>query len=113
MRAQTTRRRGLFLVTPNTTLVGLGSAEEAVTWLREHHAVILGFEGFRTDGASLEPLLGYIADFSGVEGSPADRVARTAEAALIVLTKWKGGPEFIEFVIEEESKDAGPRRLPL
>ena len=70
MRAQTSGRRGLFLVTPNTTLVGLGSAEEAVTWLREHHAVILGFEGFRTDGASLEPLLEYIADFSGVEGRP-------------------------------------------
>lgn len=84
-----------------------------MTWLREHHAVILGFEGFRTDGASLEPLLEYIADFSGIQGSPADRVVRTAEAALIVLAKWEGGPEFIEFVVEQESKDGGPQRLAL
>ena len=55
--SQAGRRRGLFLVTPNTTLVGLGSAKEAVTGLLEHRAVILGFEGFRTDGMSLVPLL--------------------------------------------------------
>jgi hypothetical protein len=82
-------------------------------WLREHRAVILGFEGFRTDGRSLVPLLDYIADFSAIQGSAADRVAKTAQAALVVLAKWKGGPEFIEFVVEEESKDAGPRKLRL
>jgi hypothetical protein len=104
----------MFLVTPNTTLVGLGSVEEAVAWLRENRAVILGFEGFRTDGISLVPLLDYIADFSAIEGSPADRVAKTAEAALVVLSRWRGGgPEFIEFIVEDESKDAGPRKLRL
>lgn len=76
--------------------------------------MLLAFEGFRTDGVSLMPLLEYIADFSAIEGSPADRVAKTAEAALVVLENWKGvPPEFIEFVIEEVSNYVGPTTLPL
>ncbi len=91
--------RGLSLRSGDKVLVGIGFAEEAVLWFKHRGAIILGFEGFRTDGASLYALLEYIADFSAIRGAPEERVGRCADAALMVLRKWDHGPEFVEFIL--------------
>ncbi|SRR6266851_3518604 len=110
-RTESGHGRGLFLQSASKTLVGVGTAGEAVKWLHDRQAVILGFEGFRTNGFALTPLLEYIADFSTIEGSRAERVARSAEAALRVLANWQRGPEFVEFVYEQQADDAGPTKV--
>lgn len=94
--------RGLFLLSGDKVYVGLGYASEAVRFFADRSAVILGLEGFSTDGTHLKPLLDFIADFD-LRGRSADRGKLSSEAALRTLAVWEreNRAEFVEFVIEE------------
>ena len=94
---------GLRLLSGNAVYIGIGSATDAVEWFRQRSMVILGMEGLTTDGRALQALLEYIADFSDVSGSPNERIAASAEAAVRILREWSRGPEFVNFVVEESS----------
>lgn len=100
----TGRGKGLFLLTGDQTYVGFGYAPEAVRYIAGKGALILGFEGFVTDGKQVKPTLEYIADLDVSSSAAADRIRTAAEAALRALTIWEreGGPEFVEFVVEEQ-----------
>ena len=94
---------GLRLLSGNEVYIGIGAATDAVEWFRQRSMVILGMEGFTTDGRALQALLEYIADFSDVSGSPDERIAASAEAAKQILSLWGRGPQFVDFVVEESS----------
>jgi hypothetical protein len=94
---------GLKLLSGNDVYIGIGVATDTVEWFRQRYMVILGMESFTTDGRALQRLLEYIADFSDVSGSPNERIAASAEAAVRVLREWSRGPEFVNFVVEESS----------
>jgi hypothetical protein len=92
---------GLKLLSGNEVYIGIGAATDAVEWFRQRSIVILGMEGFTTDGRALQALLDYITDFSSLSGSPDERIAASAEAAVRILREWSRGPEFVNFVVEE------------
>jgi hypothetical protein len=92
---------GLRLLSGNEVYIGIGAATDAVEWFRQRSMVILGMEGFTTDGRALQPLLDYITDFSSLSGSPDERIAASAEAAVRILRDWSHGPEFVNFVVDE------------
>jgi hypothetical protein len=94
---------GLRLLSGKAVYVGIGSATDAVEWFRRRSLVILGMDGFKTNGIVIQALEEYIADFSDVSGSPDERSAASAEAAIQILGLWGRGPEFVDFVVEEPS----------
>jgi hypothetical protein len=80
---------------------GIGQARAVADWFADRGFIILGFEGFRCDGAAIEPLAEFIADFSSIAGSAEHRANAAREAALRVLPLWSGTVEFVEFVFDE------------
>lgn len=95
---------GLFLVSGKDLYVGFGYARRAVKYLADHSVVILGFEGFSTNGRDLEPLLEYVVDLEVAGTSDEERVADGLRKALRTIDAWQSrdGPEFVEFVIDED-----------
>lgn len=90
---------GPVMVWRNEVLVGAGAAGDAVNFFRSRGDVILGFDGFDTNGRSLFPRLDYIADLSSIDDAVADAAERAADAALAILAKWGPGPQFVTFVV--------------
>src|SRR2546422_6666095 len=90
---------GLRLLSGNAVYVGIGSAKAAVEWFRRRSLVILGMDGFKTDGIVIQALEEYIADFSDLSGSPDERIEASAETAIQILNEWARGPEFVDFVV--------------
>lgn len=90
---------GPFLVSGADVYVGIGSAVEAVSMYRHRNEVILGFEGFRTDGRFLDADLDLVADLSSVSGSWDERVRRAEVEAIEILERWGSRPEFVSFVV--------------
>lgn len=84
---------GLYLMTAgNEILAGVGNVDAVVQWLALQDQRISGLEAFATDGRHLDPLLDFIADFSGMAGAaPAD----TAAAARAMLAEWGNDVEFV------------------
>lgn len=94
--------RGLFLLAAGNVYVGIGDAQKAIHFLADRGVVILGFEGFTTDGVHLQASVDYIADLTLTGASAEARVKESAENALRILESWstQGGPAFVEFVVE-------------
>lgn len=99
--------KGLVLRTGSGALYpSVGAAIAALDWLEAHNAVVLGFDGFDTDGRYLRPRLDRIADFS--QDLPADwteRVRLTISAARSTLAAWND-LQFVDLVVDE-SEDSG------
>jgi hypothetical protein len=92
---------GLVLRSPNSTLIGIGVLREAIDVLRKHGLVILGMEGFRTDGRRIIPMVQFVADFSQLQSAGRRLVDDSAAAALRVAAHWTDGPQFVEFQVAE------------
>jgi hypothetical protein len=56
---------GLALKTGPDLYPSIDVAIQSLDWLTQHSVVVLGFDGFTTDGQYLYPSLSHIADFSG------------------------------------------------
>lgn len=91
---------GPLLLWSNEVFVGLDVASQAIELFRSRGDVILGFEGFNTDGVRLMPQLDFITDFSSIDGTWLERAQRSADAATSVLSNWRPGPQFVTFVID-------------
>src|SRR5262249_19712496 len=89
--------QGLRLLSYGKTMYGLGSAVDVVDLIERERFVILGMEGFNTDGRALVALVEFIADFSGINGSWPERTRTSAHEARRVLQIWNVGlePEFV------------------
>jgi hypothetical protein len=96
-----TAASGLLLTSGGALYIGIGGAANAVAALQRNSIVVLGMEGFNTDGRSVVPLLDYIADFSSLSGSWESRVQSSALAARNILDAWQPGPMFVEFALDE------------
>lgn len=98
---------GLVLLSGGSVYVGCGHAYLAVSRLEECGIVVLGMEGFRTDGTSIEPLADFVADLSDIEGLWKDRIRESCGAAMRILDQWSrmSSLEFVEFVIVLPGQD--------
>jgi hypothetical protein len=97
---------GPLMIWSNEALVGIGAAVHAIEFFRSRGYVITGFEGFNTDGTYLMPQMDFIADFSSIGGSWSDRVQRSAEAAVAIVSRWQPGPQFITFTLQRPEENA-------
>jgi hypothetical protein len=61
--------------------------------------VILGMEGFATDGSQIVPLMDYITTSFPLQGTWDEQVDSTASTALRIVEAWGEGPEFIDFAV--------------
>jgi hypothetical protein len=102
---------GPLMLWSNEVFVGREVASQAIELFRSRGYVILGFEGFNTDGVYRVPQEEFIADFSSIDGTWSERVERSADAAVLVMSKWHAGPQFVTFVVdrEEHGADVGQR----
>jgi hypothetical protein len=91
---------GPLMLWSNEVFVGLEVASKAIEFFRSRGDVILGFEGFNTDGVHLMPQMDFITDFSSLDGTPYERVQRSADAANLVISNWRPGPQFVTFVVD-------------
>jgi hypothetical protein len=91
---------GPLMLWGNELFVGLEVASKVIEFFRSRGDVILGFEGFNTDGAHLMPQMDFITDFSSIDGTWLERVERSADAAILVMFKWRPGPQFVTFVVD-------------
>jgi len=107
MMKQTTAERvmestsGLWLLSASSAYVGIGYAATVAEWLCKRGMVILGVEGFVSDGVRITPLTEYVADFSDLSGSLEDRLDESKRAALALLEEWKHGPQFIDIIVDD------------
>lgn len=92
---------GLWLLSGSSAYVGIGHANAIADWLCERGLVILGLEGFVSDGVRIKPLTEYVADFSELSGSLEDCLDESKRAALAVLEDWKHGPQFVDIIIDD------------
>ena len=97
---------GPLMLWSNEVFVGREAASEAIELFRSRGYVILGFEGFNTDGVILAPQMDFIADFSSIDGTWSERVERSADAAVVVLANWHSWPQFVTFVIAQQDDAA-------
>jgi len=95
---------GLVLISGRTLLVGVGCLEFAITQAEANSLVVIGMEGFRTDGVALTPLIEFVADLDEVDGVWAERVRSSSEAARSIAAAWSRGPEFIELVLAAQDE---------
>ena len=103
---------GPVMLWSNEVLIGRGSAVDAIHFYRSRGDVILGFEGFDTDGTVRTPRMDCIADLSSIDGSWSDRQDRSVEAALAIVYRWVPGPQWITFVVQRPNQgDPTPEGL--
>jgi hypothetical protein len=91
----------LCLLSGNSIYFGIGKAKEVVEWLTRNEFIILGFEGFKTNGCFIEPSLDFIADFSCIDGTKYERLKRCHDFSLDILAQWINKIEFIEFSVKK------------
>jgi hypothetical protein len=96
--------RGPLMLWSNEVFVGREAAAKAIEFFRSRGDVILGFEGFNTDGVFLVPQMDLIADFSSINGTWSERVEHSADAAVLVMSKWQSGPQFVTFVVAQREE---------
>lgn len=75
-----------------------------IRFCKHHDLVIIGMEGFTTDGSSIIPTLDFIADFGDVSGDWHERVQASNAAAILVAARWAELDGF-EFVAMEAIAD--------
>lgn len=98
---------GLVLKSGSSCYPSVGAALSALDWLEAHNCVVLGFEGFSTDGHTLRPRLDRIADFSEELPAPwRDRVRKSIAASRTILAQWDD-VQFVDLVVDEPA-DSGP-----
>ena len=91
--------RGPVMVWGNEVLVAVGAAADAIDAYRARGIVILGFEGFDTDGRHLLPRLDCISDFSSIDPTAVDAVHRSADSAIAALSALSPEPQFVSLVV--------------
>ena len=87
--------RSLFLVSAGNVYVGRRGLDEYLSWIRDQEQVVLGFEGFQTDGYWIIPLIDFIADLSSIDGSWEERVAKSGDAAKKIVDLWGPAVQFV------------------
>lgn len=93
--------QGLVLRSGTTLYPSVTTAIDALEWLEAHNAVVLGFDGFDTDGRHLLVRLDRIADFSlDLPADWSERVRQTIRAARFTLAEWND-VQFVDLVIDE------------
>ncbi len=92
---------GLVLLSGDSLLLGIASAEAGIDTAEGLQAVIVGLEGFVCDGRSIIPQPDRIADLGEISGSWVERVRESAIAARAIVRAWSSGTQFVEFVIWE------------
>lgn len=97
---------GPVMVWSNEVFVLTAAANDAVRFYRSRGDVILGLEGFNTDGRHLIPRMDCISDFSSIDRTRPDAADQSADAAISVLRKWASPPQFVTFVIQRAGEDA-------
>lgn len=88
---------GPFLVSGDAVYVGRGCLEEAIDFSAANDLVIVGMEGVTTDGASVSPMLDFIAEFGDIDGDWRERVRAAHAAARLTARRWAehGGFQFV------------------
>jgi len=92
---------GLVLLSRGVLLIGVGCLEYAIAQIEVRGLVILGMDGFRTDGVALAPQLDFIADFGEIDGSWSERTRQSCQSARLIAAAWNNGTEFVEFILDE------------
>lgn len=66
--------------------------------------VIMGLEGFVTDGSSITPVTDFIVDLSEIDGTFENRVQASFDAAITIIRQWSELPgfDFVEFEVVEK-----------
>lgn len=99
---------GMLLVSHPDILVGIGGMCGAALIAEDMGVLILGLDGFRTDGEHLIPLIEYILDSSCLCTPDLvweSAVKKSVGAVEWVADLWKDGPEFVEFVLLGKDED--------
>jgi hypothetical protein len=88
----------LLLLSSSNLLIGIETVPKLIPLLRRRRSIVLGLDGFRTDGRKIMPSP-YLADFSELESAE-----ESYEALTRVIAAWlaKGGLEFVEITLEWE-----------
>jgi hypothetical protein len=86
----------LLLLSSTNLLIGIETVTKLIPLLRRRNFVVLGLDGFSTDGRSIKPSE-YLADFSEIESAE-----ESYEALSRVVSFWlaEGGPDFVEITLE-------------
>jgi hypothetical protein len=95
----------LMLTSGDNIYLGRARVAEALEWLHAQGLVVLGMEGFSTDGRYVLPSLDHVADFSEIDGTWPERVAASHQAAITVISLWDDAVPFVQ--IETESVGPG------
>jgi hypothetical protein len=98
---------GLALRTGPDLYPSVSLALASLDWIQEQSLVVLGFEGFTTDGVRLVPSLEHIADFSAIlDGLPdwAGCVMQSIDASKRVLPDWIGDVQFVDMTLTSEDE---------
>jgi hypothetical protein len=93
--------QGILLCSGRNRYPSLGALADALAEFPSRGFVILGIEGLATDGVNLMPSLEHIADFSSIEGTRAERVARSVAAARSLLDRWRGQVPFVDVAVDD------------
>lgn len=98
---------GPLLLSGESVYFGRGCLGEVTEYCFDNGLVVLGMEGFITNGSSITPCTEFIADLSEIGGSWDDRVRMSRDAADTVIRQWNelSGFDFVEFevAIQERS----------
>jgi hypothetical protein len=92
---------GPLLLSGETVYFGRGCLGTVVEFCFKSSLVVLGMEGFITNGSFITPCIDFIADLSEIEGHWKDRVRMSRDAANAVIKQWneQSGFEFVEFEV--------------
>lgn len=98
---------GPLLLSGGSVYFGRGCLGEAIEYCFNSDLVIIGMEGFLTDGSSITPTTEFIADLSDIDGPWENRVRISRDAAAAVISQWSGlsGFDFVE--IEVVNRERG------
>jgi hypothetical protein len=99
---------GLALRTAGGLYPSLKLAVVSLDWLEAQSLIVLGFDGFTTDGEWIIPSMEHIADFSDILDEPldwAERVRRSIDASRRVLAQWFGKVQFVDMVVASRDED--------
>ena len=89
------RNSVMRLYSGSLEFIGIGSAIDELRRLAENGDIVVGLEGFLTDGRTIQPMMDYIAPIATEDAQPNDRPSRAFERASKVLSHWQEGPMFV------------------